>query len=82
MSKENILNEVIIGYRNVIYQRYQYPSLQKKFRLPDSINEETVNQLREYFLNYIYPQFDKLVGQGKIKVSKRIIGEEEEAQPS
>lgn len=59
MSKENILKEVIIGYRNVIYQRYQYPSLQKKFRLPDSINEETVKQLRDYFLNYIYPQFDK-----------------------
>lgn len=59
MSKENILKEAIIGYRNVIYQRYQYPSLQKKYRLPDSINEETVNQLRDYFLNYIYPQIDK-----------------------
>jgi hypothetical protein len=59
MSKENILNEVIIGYRNVIYQRYQYHSLQEKFRLPDSINEEIITQLREYYLNYIYPQFDK-----------------------
>jgi hypothetical protein len=59
MSKENILNEVIIGYRNVIYQRYQYHSLQEKFRLPDSINEEIITQLRDYYLNYIYPQFDK-----------------------
>jgi len=59
MSKENILNEIITGYRNVIYQRYQYHDIKSKYGLPASIDEETVTSLREYFLNYIYPELAK-----------------------
>lgn len=49
MVKENILKEVITGYRNTVSQRYQYENLKDKYELPNSINEKTVNQIRDYF---------------------------------
>lgn len=58
MAREEILKEIIEGYRNTIYQRYQYQNIKDKYRIPDSINEETVNQLRNYFLNYMYPEYN------------------------
>lgn len=58
MSREEILKEIIEGYRSTIYQRYQYQNIKDKYRIPDSINEETVNQLRNYFLNYMYPEYN------------------------
>lgn len=59
MSKEETLKEIIAGYRNTIDQRYQYQTLKNKYDIPESINEETVNVLRAYFLDYIYPEYDK-----------------------
>lgn len=51
--------EIINGYRNVIDQRYRYQNLRDHFDLPDSIQEHTVDQIRNYFLYYIYPEFEK-----------------------
>lgn len=59
MTREKILKEIIEGYRNTIYQRYQYQNIKDKYEIPESINEETTNLLRNYFLNYIYPEFSK-----------------------
>ena len=59
MTKENVLKEIIIGYRNTISQRYQYQFIKDTYGLPNSINEETVNQLRVYFLTYMYPTNEK-----------------------
>ena len=59
MTREEILEEIIEGYRNTIYQRYQYQNIKDKYEIPDTINEETVNLLRNYFLNYIYPEYNK-----------------------
>lgn len=59
MSKENILKEVIEGYRDLIYHRYQYQNIKDKYEIPDTITEETVNLIRDYFLEYIYPDFSK-----------------------
>jgi len=59
MTREKILEDIIEGYRNTIYQRYQYQNIKDKYEIPESINEETVNLLRDYFLNYIYPEFNK-----------------------
>lgn len=59
MSKENISEEVIKGYRNLINQRYQYQKIVDKYDLPSSIDEETVDRVRGYFLNFIYPEFSK-----------------------
>ena len=59
MTREKILEDIIVGYRNTIYHRYQYQNIKDKYEIPESINEETVNLLRNYFLNYIYPEFTK-----------------------
>ena len=59
MEREEILKEIIEGYRNTISQRYQYKNINSKYEIPESITEETVNSIRDYFLNYIYPDFEK-----------------------
>jgi Lhr-like helicase len=58
MSKDKVLEKIIEGYRNTIYQRYQYQNIKDTYGIPESINEETVNQLRNYFLNYMYPKYE------------------------
>ena len=55
MSKENTLNEIIIGYRNVIKKRYQYSILKENYDFPETIDEKIVNDIKNYFLTYIYP---------------------------
>lgn len=55
MSREKILNEIILGYRNVIEERYQYKILKDKYDFPKTINEDIVNDIKTYFLTYIYP---------------------------
>ena len=59
MTRDKILQEIIEGYRNTIYQRYQYQNIKETYGIPESISEETVNQLRNYFLNYMYPEVNK-----------------------
>ena len=59
MDREKIVEDIIEGYRNTIYERYQYENIKDQYEIPESINEETVNLLRNYFLNYIYPEFNK-----------------------
>ena len=59
MNREKIVEDIIEGYRNTIYQRYQYQNIKDQYEIPESLNEETVNLLRNYFLNYIYPEFNK-----------------------
>jgi len=59
MAKEETLEQIIEGYRNTIHERYQYQKLKNAYEVPVSINEATVNRLRTYFLEYIYPEFDK-----------------------
>ncbi len=54
-TKKDILNEVIIGYRKVIKDRYQYDSLHQKYGLPPFFNEDRISLFRNYFLDYIYP---------------------------
>jgi hypothetical protein len=59
MNREKILEEIIEGYRQTIYQRYQYQNIKDNYEIPESINEETVALLRNYFLNYVYPESTK-----------------------
>ncbi|PQJ82259.1 hypothetical protein [Polaribacter glomeratus] len=59
MTREKVLEEIIEGYRKTVSQRYQYQQIKNTYGLPETINEETVNQLREYFLTYMYPTPDK-----------------------
>jgi hypothetical protein len=61
MAREKVFEDIIEGYRNSIYHRYQYQNIKDNYEIPESINEETVNQLRNYFLNYMYPAYNKRV---------------------
>lgn len=59
MTEKQIFKEIITGYREVIQQRYQYQNLKDKYDLPNSFDQEKVALFRNYFLDYIYPDFEK-----------------------
>lgn len=59
MNREDILKDIIEGYRDSIRERYQYENIKPYYEFSETINEETVNSLRSYFLEYIYPNFEK-----------------------
>ena len=58
-NKEEILKEIIRGYRNSIRERYQYEKLKEHYQFPKSISKETVVGFRDFFLDYIYPDYEK-----------------------
>jgi hypothetical protein len=59
MSKELLSNAIILGYRNLIEERYRYKDLKEKYDFPETINEEVVADIKIYFLAYIYPDLEK-----------------------
>jgi hypothetical protein len=59
MPQDTVLNAVIIGYRRNIQNRYQYDNLKKTYSLPETITEDTVNAIKAYFLEYVYPTVEK-----------------------
>ena len=61
INDDNILEELIIGYRNAIRERYHYQVLRKRYDFPETLNEKVVGDLREYFLDYIYPDIEKRI---------------------
>lgn len=61
MTEEDkaILNGVILGYRDVIRNRYQYQHIAEQYDIPASFDEERVAQYRDFFLDQIYPHPEK-----------------------
>lgn len=59
MDKEEILEQIIIGYRNVIEERYQYHKLKHHYNFPETINENVINNIKNYFLTYVYPDIEQ-----------------------
>ncbi|NNC71232.1 MAG: hypothetical protein HKN90_10460 [Flavobacteriaceae bacterium] len=57
--KEIVLDEIIRSYRKILEERYQYDELKKIFTLPNSISEQQIDEIRTYFLTYIYPDLQK-----------------------
>jgi len=55
MTEKKILNEVILAYRKLIEERYQYAVIKEQFEIPVSFNEARTNMVRDYFLTHIYP---------------------------
>jgi len=55
LIQEQILREVIIGYRKVISERYQFDRISEQYHIPESFTEERVTRYRNYFLTYVYP---------------------------
>jgi len=56
MSEAAVLNEVILGYRNVIKEKYDYQNLKKRSDIPSAYTEEVASKIKNYFLNYSYPE--------------------------
>lgn len=55
MEKNAYLNDIILAYRELIRERYQYDSIIEHHDIPASFTEEKMGLLRDYFLDYIYP---------------------------
>ena len=58
-ARKEVLHEVIIAYRNVIEERYNFKNITEAYEIPDSFNEERVTIFRDFFLNHIYPLPEK-----------------------
>jgi len=52
---EQIKKGVIEGYRNLLQERYQYDKIKAAYNLPPALDETRVENLKAYFLNYVYP---------------------------
>ena len=58
-EKNQILQNVIIGYRKVVDDRYQYKKLKDRKGFPDSFTEQRVEKFKSYFLSNLYPPPEK-----------------------
>jgi hypothetical protein len=56
---KEILNGVIIGFRNLVYDRYQYENINSKYEIPDSFDDERMSLYRDFFLEQVYPHPEK-----------------------
>lgn len=56
---KEILNGVIIGFRDLINERYQYENIRSKYDIPDSFDEKRVTMYRSFFLEQVYPHPEK-----------------------
>ncbi len=59
MSETNLLNEVITGYRKIIEDRYQFDAIDKIVEIPIQFDQSFIQETRDYYLNYIYPNIEK-----------------------
>ena len=50
---------IIEKFREMVNKRYQYEDLKKRFDLPTNVDERVINDVKEYFLGTIYPDFDE-----------------------
>ena len=56
---ESARNEIINKSRELIIERYDYDYLLQRFELSDRIPEEAIADIRNYFLNNLYPDPDQ-----------------------
>lgn len=54
-NDKEILNGVIIGFRELINKRYQYNTIKGKYDIPDTLDEERMILYRNFFLEQVYP---------------------------
>jgi len=55
MDKEVIRAQVIEQYRNLTEEKYQYDRLAQLYDLPDFVTAQRVEEIKQYFLDYVYP---------------------------
>lgn len=50
---------LIALYRELVAERYTYDNLQQAVELPPEIDRQTVDEIRTFFLQYVYPPADE-----------------------
>ena len=55
MSQKEQLNSIILGYRELVSERYEYAQLAAKYEIPEAFTVERVDAFKAYFLTYVYP---------------------------
>ncbi len=58
MNKEALRTQIIEQYRVLTEEKYQYESLSKRYDIPSFVTEERVQEIKKYFLDYVYPNAD------------------------
>jgi len=56
MNKEAFLEGIIVGYRAIIKDKYAYETLSRREDIPEAYTEEVSIKIKNYFLNYSYPE--------------------------
>lgn len=56
---QEIFNGVIIGFRQLIKDRYQFELISQKYDIPASFDEDRMNRYRDFFLEQMYPEPEK-----------------------
>lgn len=59
MTEKEVLNEVILGYRNLIAERYDYARVKQQYDIPDFFTEARTLMFKNYFLYHLYPPPEK-----------------------
>lgn len=57
MQSEQVKEAIISGYRAFINHRYDYEKITSKYDVPASITKEVLDDLRTYYLTYVYPEY-------------------------
>jgi hypothetical protein len=56
MAKKDISDALIETLRLTVEKRYQYDNLKKTIKLDEIVTEEKVDEIRTFFLKYVYPE--------------------------
>jgi hypothetical protein len=58
-DREILAAHLVEKYRQLISKRYQYERLRETFTLSQKLDEEVVSDVRNYFLEWLYPPYSK-----------------------
>ena len=59
MSEQEVLQEIIVAYRQLISERYAHSSIIAQYDIPAAFTETRTAMVRDYFLNHLYPSPEK-----------------------
>lgn len=59
IDQEKIIKSIIESYRSIINDRYQMDYLANHYDIPTGFNQDQLDTLKNYFLEYIYPPYAK-----------------------
>ena len=54
-KQDELVYHLIDIYRDLVAERYAFDNLERHFDLPETVTPDKVARIRDYFLNYIYP---------------------------